>query len=52
MINNEGPLYGDGNAYMFGFSSVAVSRLINNEGPLYGDGNPSLPIQLLKTLAN
>ncbi len=36
-INNEGPLYGDGNG-----EEVAVLiqvESINNEGPLYGDGN-------------
>jgi hypothetical protein len=38
-INNEGPLYGDGNFCENGFSDSNLKLLINNEGPLYGDGN-------------
>ena len=36
-INNEGPLYGDGNSTSQ--AALTSSRVINNEGPLYGDGN-------------
>ena len=35
-INNEGPLYGDGNNCM---GIGKIYSIINNEGPLYGDGN-------------
>ncbi len=37
IINNEGPLYGDGNSR----ESLRIYSfyIINNEGPLYGDGN-------------
>jgi len=44
IINNEGPLYGDGN--LTDPLTLGEQKLqINNEGPLYGDGNHWKPFE-------